>query len=85
MAVVVETLLPHLIGAVAVNNKILENCFAFVFAGKVVFLALVDQVVFAFVVKALVPSVSTSAWFARKLSCFGLAFIMNYASVVVAC
>ena len=68
MAVVVETSLPHLIGAVAVDDKVLENCFAFVFAGKVVFLALVNQVVFAFVVEALVPSVSTSAWFARKLS-----------------
>jgi hypothetical protein len=42
LTVSVEASLPHLIGAVAVDDKVFENCFAFVFAGKVVLLAFVD-------------------------------------------
>ena len=61
-------MLLQVVNAIVVNDKVFENRFAFVFAGKVVFLALVNQVVSAFVVEALVLLVATSAWFARKLS-----------------
>ena len=61
-------MLLQVVNAIVVNDKVFKNRFAFVFAGKVVFLALVNQVVSAFVVEALVLLVATSAWFARKPS-----------------
>ena len=68
MAVVVETSLLCVVDATAVDDKVFEDCFTFVLTREVILLAFVDQVVFAFVVEALVPLVSASAWFARKLS-----------------
>ena len=53
--------MPHLIGAFAVDNKVLEDRLALVLTREVILLALVDQVVFAFVVEALVPLVAISA------------------------
>ena len=68
LTLVVKALLPHSISAVTVDNDVLEDCFAFVLTREVILLALVDQVVFASVVSALVLLVTTSAWFARKPS-----------------
>jgi hypothetical protein len=85
LTVSVEALLLHLISAVAVNDKVFKNRFAFAFAGKVVLLTFIDQIVCAFVVEALVPSVSTSAWFAGKPFCGDLVSVVYQACVVVAC
>ena len=79
LTIIVQASLPHGVGAVAVDDNILEDCFAFVFARKVVFLAFVDQVVCAFVIETLVPSVAASKWFVRKPSRSVLGFVVRYA------